>query len=161
LPTEAEWERACRAGTQGATWVGELDVVSRNHAPVLDAISWYSGNSGVDFDLEEGRDSSKWEAKQHNHRIAGTREVKRKKPNPWGLFDMLGNVSEWCLDTWIDSYDPGPRSDPLGSGEGPYKVVRGGAFDEDVYDQTAGRRFSYRPNDSTFYIGFRWAAKDD
>ncbi len=60
LPTEAQWEYACRAGTQEATYAGELDLKGANNAPVLDDIAWYGGNSGVDFELEDGYDSSDW-----------------------------------------------------------------------------------------------------
>ena len=71
LPTETEWERACRAGTTTATWVGELS--GEVDAPELDSIAWYHGNSGGE-----------------------THPVGRKAPNPYGLHDILGNVWEWC-----------------------------------------------------------------
>ena len=108
LPTEAEWEYACRAGTTGATWAGELDLVGIYNAPVLDAIAWYGGNSGWwEWDLEgEGIDSARWPEKHHAHTEAGTRRVATKQPNPWGLYDMLGNVLEWCEDgtEWPPTY---------------------------------------------------------
>jgi formylglycine-generating enzyme required for sulfatase activity len=75
---------------------------------VLDPIAWYRGNSGVGFELDNGVDSSDWKEKQYDHTNAGTRKVGLKKPNPWGLHDMLGNVWEWCADTWRDSYEGAP-----------------------------------------------------
>jgi formylglycine-generating enzyme required for sulfatase activity len=68
LPTEAEWEYACRAGT-----TGPLNVPGAT----LDEVAWHNGNSGGE-----------------------THPVKQKKPNAWGLYDMLGNVCEWCQDVW-------------------------------------------------------------
>jgi formylglycine-generating enzyme required for sulfatase activity len=113
LPTEAQWEYACRAGTDTATYVGAMEILGENNAPILDAIAWYSGNSGVDFDLPYGIDSSSWAEKQHEHGRAGTRPVGLKKPNAWGLHDMLGNVWEWCADELRD-YEAGLATDPVG-----------------------------------------------
>jgi formylglycine-generating enzyme required for sulfatase activity len=104
LPTEAEWEHACRAGTTTATYAGDLDLRAENDAPVLDAIAWYGGNSG-------------------------THEVGNKHPNPWGLYDMLGNVSEWCEDVYA-SYQAHAVENPLAV-EGRFelaRVIRGGAW---------------------------------
>ena len=56
LPTESQWEYACRAGTHAATYAGPMEIVGERNAPVLDDIAWYSGNSGVDFELKEGHE---------------------------------------------------------------------------------------------------------
>jgi formylglycine-generating enzyme required for sulfatase activity len=128
LPTEAQWEYACRAGTVTATWLGDLEILGERNAPLLDEVAWYGGNSGVDFDLDEGVDSSGWPDKQYPHKKAGTRQVKTRKPNPWGLYDMLGNVFEWCEDAWdVEPYSGDDRVDPVGK-DGSGRVLRGGSW---------------------------------
>ncbi|MFD4633051.1 formylglycine-generating enzyme family protein [Streptomyces sp. NPDC058284] len=110
LPTEAEWEHACRAGTTGP------------HYGPLDEIAWYRGNSG-----------------ERLHQVGG------KRPNAWGLYDMLGNVWDWCWDVYdAEVY-------------GTYRVLRGGGwFDEHWSCRASARRRShpsYRVDD----VGFRLA----
>ena len=92
LPTEAQWEYACRAGTTG------------NYAGNLDAMAWYSGNSG-----------------STTHAVGG------KQANGWGLNDMHGNVWEWCLD-WYGNYAGGRVTDPRGASSGSNRVGRGGGW---------------------------------
>ncbi len=97
LPTEAQWEYACRAGTTTRWHFGD-------DARQLSEYAWFKGHAG-------GR----------------THPVGRKKPNAWGLYDMHGNVREWCAD-WFDEayYANSPKDDPPGPGTGPYTVIRGG-----------------------------------
>ena len=104
LPTEAEWEYACRAGTTTAYSFGD-------DATILGEYAWYEKNS--DFKYQK---------------------VGKKKPNPWGLYDMHGNVSEWCLDQYQPNYDAVPGKmleDPWLKATKPYPhVVRGGSWDD-------------------------------
>ena len=108
LPSEAQWEYACRAGTTEATYAGPMEILGEYNAAVLNAIAWYEGNSG-----------------------GGTHEVATKAPNPWGLYDMLGNVWEWCADHWYNSYDGAPDDGSawLDADEGAtLRVIRGGSW---------------------------------
>ncbi|NNJ85107.1 MAG: formylglycine-generating enzyme family protein [Gammaproteobacteria bacterium] len=155
LPTEAQWEYACRAGTETATHGGPIALSGSNHAKVLDAIAWYGGNSGIDFELDNGCDSSGWREKQYDHRLAGTHPVARKQPNPWGLHDMLGNVWEWCRD--------GPRAygdetviDPIGPEKsGGERTVRGGSWYYFARYVRAAFRLQYQPGVRFDRLGFR------
>jgi len=103
LPTEAEWEYACRAGSKGVFFFGD----DGRWQDKMGAYAWWLGNSGNPY--------------------TGTRPVGQKKPNAWGLYDMYGNVSELCLD-WYDEkyYANSPRTDPRGPETGRVPVMRGG-----------------------------------
>jgi formylglycine-generating enzyme required for sulfatase activity len=99
LPSEAQWEYACRAGTTTVFYFGDDERG-------LGAYAWFADNSG-------GR----------------TQPVGRKGPNAWGLFDMLGNASEWCADWFGDNYyRQSPGEDPAGPTAGEERVWRGGTF---------------------------------
>ena len=161
LPTEAEWEYACRAGTRTATYAGPMTILGTNNAPILEAIAWYGGNSGVGFDLEKGRDASGWVEKAHEFTKAGTRRVRRKLPNPWGLYDMLGNVWERCSDWYTGDPSLGQRGllmDPAGPESGNRHVVRGGSWSPHVrLVRAAGRNAWLYGDDAYGLVGFRLA----
>ncbi len=132
LPTEAQWEYACRAGTTQATYRGDLDDETRS--AVLDDIAWYADNNG-----------------------SSTHPVKRKHPNEWGLHDMLGNVWEWCLDG-RRAYDSNPQHDPLGPMQtGDYRVARGGCWSFTARYVRAAYRNAYSPDFRSSALGLRLA----
>lgn len=127
LPTEAEWEYACRAGTKSA-WSFGADPRK------LDAHAWYYGNTG---DRKEA----------YAHRVG------LKKPNPWGLFDMHGNIYEWCSD-WYKSALAG-GDDPQGPSTGTLKVLRGGGWGYDPARCRSADRNKNDPSFTDFSGGFR------
>jgi formylglycine-generating enzyme required for sulfatase activity len=161
LPSEAQWEHACRAGTETAIYSGDLAVLGENNAPALDPIAWYGGNSGVDFELDNGYDSSSWPGKQYSHTKAGTHPVKLKRANPWGLYDMLGNVLEWCQDHWHNHYEGAPDDSSAWEDSAAdtvaYRVLRGGSWYSSARYVRAAYRLAFPPDYRLDYIGFRCA----
>jgi formylglycine-generating enzyme required for sulfatase activity len=159
LPTEAEWEHACRAGTATATWLGDLQILGERNAPLLDAIAWYGGNCGVDFELENGADITGWKQKQYEHATGGTHPVQQREPNPLGLFDMLGNVYEWCLDAGqlFGGYEGGSVVNPPPSKTGSRRVIRGGGWSSYAGYVRVALRDAYAPDDRYDDLGFRLA----
>jgi formylglycine-generating enzyme required for sulfatase activity len=161
LPSEAQWEYACRAGTTTALYSGPITILGEHNAPALNQIAWYRGNSGVEFELTHGEDASHWGLKQFEFSIAGTHPVKRKKPNSWGLFDMLGNVLEWCQDTYDFGNPYSSRSrfgsvDPLiESPEESYRIVRGGAYNSSASSVRSAYRTGEERTESFRDVGFR------
>jgi len=122
LPTEAEWERAARAGTEGPTWMGAFEVAGLNSAPELSPIAWYGGNSGVDY--RPAWPCAGWKERELAAVECGAHPVGGKPANPWGLRDMLGNVWEWIWD-WQAVPGAEPVTDPLGPKTGEWRIRRG------------------------------------
>jgi formylglycine-generating enzyme required for sulfatase activity len=130
LPTEAEWECAARAGTTTRFHYGDdPDLTS------LSNFAWFGAHNGIT-----------------------THPVGQKEPNAWGLYDMEGNVWEWCQD-WYGNYPGGSLTDPQGPATNPigFKVIRGGAWESSEFDcRSASRWFEgAHPFISDFIIGFR------
>jgi formylglycine-generating enzyme required for sulfatase activity len=137
LPTEAQWEYACRAGTTGMGWKGDFRILGDFNSPELGSIAWYGGNS--QFKFLNGIDSSAWSDKEVDHKRAGTQIVGGKVANPWGLYDVLGNVWEWCSD-WYGAFPSGSVTDPSGPSEGSRRVIRGGCWNNYARDCRSARR---------------------
>jgi len=135
LPTEAQWEYACRAGTTGATYSNGS----------LDDIAWYVKNSFMGYT-----------GKGLGNPPAGPRDVGEKLPNKWGMHDILGNIWEWCRD-WYGLYPGGNVTDPVGPETGAYKVNRGGSFGSGPNDERSANRAKNPPNEDSAYRGFRIA----
>ena len=153
LPTEAEWEYAARAGTTTATYAGAIEILGSSNAPVLDAIAWYAGNSGVSY--VGGDDCSGWPEKQYPSSFCGTHPVGEKAPNAWGLYDMLGNVWESCGD-WYDEYPTGSlTTDPPGPSSGSLRVNRGGCWRAGARLVRAAYRYWHSAGDRYYGLGLR------
>ncbi|GEM_PF-1072831 len=129
LPTEAQREYACRAGTQTRFYYG--DDPEYDH---LTQYAWYWTNSG-----------------------SKTHPVGEKKPNAWGLYDMHGNVWEWCQDVYANAYPGGDVIDPLGPETGAVRLIRGGGWEDFPRDCRSACRLRAWPGNSFSYLGFRVA----
>jgi sulfatase modifying factor 1 len=151
LPTEAEWEYAARAGTTTATHGGALVVEGDYEAPVLDAIAWHGGNGDVDywpsFPCRQATDGDRHLPK------CGPHPVGQKRPNAWGLHDMLGNVAEWVWDA--PTLYQGTATDPQGSDEDPRRVDRGGSWNDVPGTLRSAGRSAQEPTSRTAMLGFR------
>ena len=131
LPTESQWEYACRAGTTTAySWGATITSSNANY-------NWDGGaNDGNDF-------------KQ-------TRDVGQYAANPWGFFDMHGNVWEWTADWYQTAYPTGnPVVNPTGPASGSYRVERGGSWFSDGTPLRSAERGSYTPSSRGTSVGFR------
>lgn len=129
LPTEAEWEYACPAGSTTRFCFGDSDNGLGDYA-------WYRSNSGMK-----------------------THPVGAKRANAWGLHDMHGNIWEWCADWFDkDYYAKSPTDDPTGPANGSYGVVRGGCWSTRGYYCRSANRYRFEPTGRLTAIGFRVVA---
>lgn len=127
LPTEAQWEFACRAGTSTRWSFGDEETALGNHA-------WIQLNAH-----------------------GSTHPVQTKPLNPWGLADMYGNVWEWCADWYSMHYPAEAQVDPKGPATGDARVLRGGAWGDDATSARSTYRNSMGPDQRTPGAGFRCA----
>jgi formylglycine-generating enzyme required for sulfatase activity len=168
LPTEAEWEYACRAGTRtlfhtGDTlpdrqqkWFGEENLrgVYFPPGPMPREYDWRSvGETGAKLKQGQiiGLDHPEAESKSGG---AGALRVAQKTPNSWGLHDMHGNLAEWCSD-WYGPYESGTQTDPLGRVDGDCRVFRGGFHSSMIRFLRSANRGSWVTNSASERIGFR------
>ncbi|MDR0937891.1 MAG: formylglycine-generating enzyme family protein [Mediterranea sp.] len=127
LPTEAEWEYAARGGNQSKSY-------KYSGSNNLNNVGWFSGNS-------EGN----------------THPVGQKLPNELGIYDMSGNVWEWCSD-WYSNYPAAMQTDPMGASSGSYRVLRGGSRSSYAPNCRVAYRHYYSPDFSSQFLGFRLVA---
>jgi len=126
LPTEAQWEYACRAGSLSIYYFGD-------NPAELNRYAWFDKNSN-----------------------SATHPVGQKLPNAWGLYDMLGNVYEWCADFYGNNYYPSsPAEDPAGPSSGEYRALRGGSWSFYAVNCRSGIRFRNMPTHRFSNLGFR------
>jgi formylglycine-generating enzyme len=133
LPTEAEWEFACRAGTTGPFHTGDSlpEELSRDAR-----ISWYP-------DPERTTDED-----------IVPLHVAKLAANAWDLYDMHGLVEEWCSD-WYGPYQPGTQANPIGPADGDFRVTRGGSHSTEEYFLRSANRMGTLPDERSWLIGFR------
>lgn len=151
LPTEAEWEYACRAGERTLYAHGD------DQSPLV-AYAWFGNNSGSHpIDVATLWNQSPDEYFKQLQRLGcQTHPVGRKKPNAWGLYDMHGNLWEWCSD-WYGEYSQAAIKDPQGPTDGSFRVVRGGSWYSPAAQCRSAFRSGLHPSDRAFYLGFRVA----
>ena len=135
LPTEAEWEYACRAGTTTRYSFGDALGCDDEceYCGLLNQYIWWCGNNQPE----------------------GTKPVGQKLPNPWGLYDMNGNVGEWCFDWWTNNHSGGRITDPQGPPTGSHRVRRAGSWQHYARYCRSAVRFNRWPSGASFDVGFR------
>ncbi len=145
LPTEAQWEYAMRAGTTTKYFWGDSEAAGEGYGNIKDAASkkrfvrWVAS-----FPFDDGS--------------TFVSVVGRYKPNPWGLRDMVGNVTEWCQDQYVRDYPP-DGSDESAAENGSGRVIRGGSWFDAPDLQRSAKRFGFAPQGRRDFIGFRVVMK--
>jgi len=140
LPTEAQWEYACRARTKTRFSFSEK-------TGSLDKYGNYCDKSNTEGSPHQDKD--------HNDGYGNTAPVGSYKPNAFGLYDMHGNVAEWCSDWFADSYIGSDTRDPKGPASGKSRVFRGGSWRSSLQDCRAAWRSYSTPEYRNFFLGFR------
>jgi formylglycine-generating enzyme required for sulfatase activity len=137
LPSEAEWEFACRAGT---------------------TTSFHYGNSSTGYESNLRPGPAQGYGAAHAAALERPTKVGSYQANAWGLFDMHGNVAEWCED-WYDNeyYAKAPAEDPLGPAGGTHRVLRGGSWMVNEANCRSASRFYMIPSEASSFAGFRIA----
>ena len=138
LPTEAQWEYACRAGSTGP------------YAGDLDAMGWYGDITGTPLVF----DTERYEVQPDGKHTGTVHPVRQKQPNAWGLYDMHGNVWEWCLD-WYDDYPSGCVTDPRGPARGVCRIHRGGCWNSNAGQCRSACRAGGPAGGCGYGVGFR------
>jgi formylglycine-generating enzyme required for sulfatase activity len=137
LPTEAQWEYACRAGARSAYSFGGVSGELYRYANYADR--------NTDYD---------WSDKSHDDGFENTSPVGNYPANPWGFHDMHGNVYEWCAD-WHDTYPSGSVTNPEGPASGSTRVPRGGSWLNDGTNLRSAKRSGDTPSYRNYTLGFR------
>ncbi len=154
LPTEAEWEYACRSDTTGICGIGDGNFLSGENANINGSMRGFIIDNRPKSEFSEGGTFiSIW----RKGLVPISRNSSNYPPNAWGLYHMHGNVLEWCYDF----YGPYPdenrtRIDPLGPLRGAQRVVRGGSFVRTAHESRSAKRLNYEPSYRGSEIGFRY-----